>query len=1324
MKSNLHLFFLSVAVFVLGFGAVNAKNILPAGKKTTLSLIDNSQGSFIMKSTVGEITTRTVKTPAGNFVELLVPGYAKSSDIGAPQLPVKRRLIEVPLKAIPKVVILNKVVKEYKLSDYGIDFKVMPLQPPCPKSGITPPFAYDKEVYKVNSFGNIPLVTVDVLGIMRSVQLGRVNINAVSYNPVTNTIRVVEELEFKVVFENADFEATRQLKERYYSPYFVSLYKNLINYIPAASRENLTQYPVKYAIVADRMFENQLQQFIAWKRRKGFTVVVAYTDSIGNNTTAIKNWLKSLYDAGTPDDPAPSFALFVGDINQVAVWNNGNGVTDRNSCEFTGDLYPEMYYGRFSAQNTSQLQPYIDKTLEYEQYNMPQATFLDTVVMIAGMDSGHGHDWGNGQINYGTINYFNEAHDIYSNTYLYPSSGSQSASIIQNISDGVSFANYTAHGSPNGWADPSFTIGDIPGLQNQSKYGLLIGNCCSTSEFQVSECFAEALLRAENKGALGYIGASNSTYWDEDYYFGVGVGTISENPPPYEETTLGNYDRAWHDHGEVFGDWFTTMDQHVAAGNLAVTESGSNSESYYWDIYNLMGDPSLMVYYSVPEVNPVTHDQFIMVGVGSFTVNAAPFSYVALNDNGVLKAAALADENGEAVLNFTPFVAPGTVELVVTAQNYQPWFENIQVFAPNGPYCIYESHTYDDDSLGNGNGNPEYDEDVFINLSMVNYGNDDAYNVDVTLSSADPYISFADTLETYDTLFTNQPVMKNDAYLVHLADDVPDMHAINVDVFAVDENDSSWQSNFTITAYAPAVTATKIIIDDSESGNDNGILDPGETAKMILRVENHGHCLAYNVDVSLIPYNSYVNVVSGDTILPLVSTIGVCYPEFTVTVDDNAPVGIIAEMHSHMVCGAYDTVNVFYPQIGELMEDWETGDFNKFDWQQGGDQPWQINTQYVFDGFYDAKSGGIGDNEKSELYIQYEVMNEDSITFYRKVSSESGYDYLSFYMDNNMIAQWSGTSEGWRREAFYVTPGVHEFKWVYEKDYSQSSGSDCGWIDDIKLPIMMVTTIFAGPDDEMCASGVYQCQGSATNYDSLYWTTTGSGTFENGNSFNALYTPSEDDISAGWVNLIFNQIDVDGLPASDTMLLTINNTPAAPQIPAGPELVDLFKDTITSYAVLPVDNTDSYVWEIYPDSAGTVSGSDTLGTVVWDTTFLGNAWIKVKGVNGCGEGEFSDSLMIEVINSVGIAMTENSLAIAIWPNPASGKFLINLKSVRETRYTISIINQLGQKVASMETGKFKDNWKGVFDITGNESGLYFIVIENAKEKIVKKLILK
>ncbi len=1314
---------LSFILFFLGTGIINAENII-SSKKTELKLQENTPGYFVLKNNIGKLTTRYVKTPEGMFVRLQIPGYTKSQQVGTPEVPVRHRLIEVPLDATPKVIILNQKVKEYKLADFDITLPVIPAQPPQPKSGIMPPFAYDKAAYKADRFGQQPLVTVDVLGIMRAVQLGRVNIHPVSYNPVTNTIRVVEELEFKVVFENADYAATEALKERYYSPYFTSLYRSLINYIPASNRSNLTQYPVKYAIVADRMFENQLAPFIAWKQRKGFTVVVAYTDSIGNNTAAIKAWLQSLYDAGTPDDPAPSFALFVGDIDQVAVWNNGNGVTDRNSCEFTGDLYPEMYYGRFSAQNTTQLQPYIDKTLQYEQYTMPVHTFLDTVVMIAGMDSGHGHDWGNGQINYGTINYFNQDHDIFSNTYLYPQSGSQSSAIIQNISDGVSYANYTAHGSPNGWADPSFTISDIPSLQNDGKYGLLIGNCCSTSEYQVSECFAEALLRAENKGALGYIGGSNSTYWDEDYYFGVGVGTISENPPPYEETTLGNYDRAWHTHGEEFGEWFTTMDQHVAAGNLAVTESGSSAEAYYWDIYNLMGDPSLMVYYSVPEVNPVTHDQFIMIGAGSFTVHTAPYSYVALNDNGTLKAAALADQNGDVTLTFDPFTTPGYAELVVTAQNYEPWIENIQVFAPNGPYCIYEAHTYDDDSLGNGNGNPEFNEQVLINLTMANYGNDPAYNVNVLLSSADQYITFLDDTEMYDTLETNQSVTIDDGYEVQLADNVPDQHQILIDVLATDENDSSWQSNFTITAYAANLNAIELQVDDNASGNGNGHLDPGEDAVIRLEVVNSGHCVANNAVVSLIAFNAYVNVLSGDTVLPVVGTMGSYYAEFNVHVSDDAPEGVFAEMHSNIVCGGYDITNIFYPKIGLLIEDWETGDFTKFDWQQDGNQPWQINNQYPYDGFYDAKSGNTQDNETSELFISYDVMESDSISFWRKVSSEEGYDFLSFYIDGSMIEQWSGTSEGWRYQSYAVTPGNHEFRWVYSKDYSAASGADCGWVDNISLPTMMMTTIFAGPDDEVCEGNNYQCQGTATNFDSLYWATSGTGTFENGSAFNAIYTPSEADIAAGQVQLSFNQIDVDGNYASDTMTLTFDYLPGTPQMPQGPESVDLSQVTTSGYTTNSTAGAESYQWIIYPDSAGTISGSDTVGTVNWNPDFEGEAWIKVAGVNNCGNGSFSDSLVVVVSNPTGITNNSANNRLTVWPNPSTGVFTVSITPENREKLIFSIVNQLGQTVLNRKYEGKTGTIQIKADLSDYPAGLYFVIVSGQNTTLMKKIVIK
>ncbi len=93
---------------------------------------------------------------------------------------------------------------------------------------------------------------------------------------------------------------------------------------------------------------------------------------------------------------------------------------------------------------------------------------------------------------------------------------------MQNVSDGVSYINYTAHGSTTSWSDPTFTQGNINSLQNYGEYCLAVGNCCLTSSYEVGECFAETWLRVADKGAIGYIGGSNSTYWDEDYWWGVG----------------------------------------------------------------------------------------------------------------------------------------------------------------------------------------------------------------------------------------------------------------------------------------------------------------------------------------------------------------------------------------------------------------------------------------------------------------------------------------------------------------------------------------------------------------------------------------------------------------------------------------------------------------------------------------------------------------------------------------------------------------------------------------------------------------------------------
>ncbi len=72
-------------------------------------------------------------------------------------------------------------------------------------------------------------------------------------------------------------------------------------------------------------------------------------------------------------DPAPSFVLFVGDTGQIPseIGSSTNKVTDLYYCSVDGDMFPEMYYGRFSATTVPQLETQVDRTIEYEQYQFP-----------------------------------------------------------------------------------------------------------------------------------------------------------------------------------------------------------------------------------------------------------------------------------------------------------------------------------------------------------------------------------------------------------------------------------------------------------------------------------------------------------------------------------------------------------------------------------------------------------------------------------------------------------------------------------------------------------------------------------------------------------------------------------------------------------------------------------------------------------------------------------------------------------------------------------------------------------------------------------------
>lgn len=114
-----------------------------------------------------------------------------------------------------------------------------------------------------------------------------------------------------------------------------------------------------------------------------------------------------------------------------------------------------------------------------------------------------------------------------------------------------------------------------------------------------------------------------------------------------------------------------------------------------------------------------------------------------------------------------------------------------------------------------------------------------------------------------------------------------------------------------------------------------------------------------------------------------------------------------------------------------------------------GSARWFGQTSTYYYGGDAAQSADIDDNGESYMYI--DVTGPGTIQFYWKVSSEANCDYLQFYNDTTLLEQISGTGTvNWTPKSFTIGSGSHRLKWRYMKDSSDSSGSDCGWVDYVR----------------------------------------------------------------------------------------------------------------------------------------------------------------------------------------------------------------------------------------------------------------------------------
>ena len=739
---------------------------------------------------LGNVSINEIENNNQQFITINTEGAYNSKATGKPQLPQFNQLIEIPAESNCRIEIIEKNSEVINLNNYT-NFKVVPSQASIPKTlSNAIEFEYDENFYNKNEFTNSNLVEVDYLGKLREVEIGNVTINPFQYNPKTNELIIHTKINFNIHFDNANLILSKENKNKFSSPYFESIYNtSLINYESPYKIENQTRQNdfindnVTYLIIANSTFEGYLDEFIDWKNKKGYNVIVAYTNEIGTSSSSIKAYIQEQYNNPENNLASPSFVLLIGDTQQIpASYSSGGHVSDLDYCDMTNDNIPDILCGRFSAQSPSHLQSQIDKTLEYEQYTMPDPSFLGEVIMISGVDASFAPTYGNGQINYGNNYYFNSNNNINSNTFLYPASGSSGSQILNLANQGAAFINYTAHGWESGWADPEFDNNDANNMSNNHKYPTMVGNCCLTNAFDSGSCFGETLLRKSNGGAIGYIGGSDVTYWDEDFWWGVGSGNINVNPS-YNSTGEGAYDGMFHENNEE--NWAVVNSAIIMVGNLAVAQA-NGMDDYYWEIYHLMGDPSLSTYIGIPSINSVSFDPFLPIGSEALEIQAEPFSYVGLSQNGELISSGMVEESGYIVLVFDPISEPGTLELTVTGQNLQPYYGEIFASSPDGAYV-----TVNEVNLNSGIDNLiSLGETISLEVTLENVGNLLANDVTINLSETtnSPYINIIDSFYSLDGLMPNENSIIS--LNIAISQEAPFGHSFHLILEVVSENNT------------------------------------------------------------------------------------------------------------------------------------------------------------------------------------------------------------------------------------------------------------------------------------------------------------------------------------------------------------------------------------------------------------------------------------------------------------------------------------------------------------------------------------------------------
>jgi len=814
---------------------------------------------------------------------------------GFPELPYIAKVLAVPDNASVSV----EVIETGEIQT----FKNIHL-PPARESWIEgdpeTPYHENTEAFKsVNVYPNIA-ASVEAPSVMRDFRIARISVFPVRYIASKNELEVASSITVRIVYDFGKGEVInpKMASQKAIAPSFAKLYRSFIfNYeevLNSRYNGNEDGRELMLCIVPDE-FVDTFEPYAEWKRQSGTDVVITKFSDIGANSSNPVIIKDHITDAYYNWEYPPTYVLMVGDdgvFPKRIIDYDYSFANEDYFVEIDGnDFFPEMMIGRITNQNDYQLQVMLNKFMKYEK----EPYVADT-------------NWFKNAICCSNNEYESQiatkrfAADIlitdggFNNVDTLMSDGTYGNGCSMNLSDvtnaineGRSFLNYRGEGWNDGWWASCYQFNNsaVSSLNNGEKLTFVTSIGCGVAMFNANggNCFGEEWLQLGSvdspRGAVAFVGPGSNTHttYNNRIDKGIYVGMFQEGMDTPGQALL---------RGKLY--------MYNVFGTDPMVE-------YQYRVFYVLGDPSIHIWKEVPlEIN-VTYTSFIPVGYSQpeFTITYASNGQSVANAQVCLTGddiftTGFTDESGILNLGITT-LNPETLTVTVRGGDVIPFQGTIDV-TQTAEHVAPSSDPEIVDIDGNQDGIINPNENCNITFTLKNWGTQTSNNVQATLTAVET--DLVEVITTTPISFGDLPSGGSNTgnpFQFHILPACPVGETITLELHVTSTN-SSWEYTYYENVMGCELGFVHSFVDDEGAINRNFRMDPGETVKLYISIENIGVDIAPNVTGVLRSNDEYITIVDSVGVfgtLEINETLMNSSDYFMVTVDPSCPAEHFAE---------------------------------------------------------------------------------------------------------------------------------------------------------------------------------------------------------------------------------------------------------------------------------------------------------------------------------------------------------------------------------------------------------------------------------------------